>query len=294
MHRMTRVVFRPRLAGALFAVAISIAGTQAEPAAEKITATSIIDLSRSSAVEIMTGSKRLGTGFLIGDTHVATAFHVVAVATPVPGGGSGVNISYVPDLKLKLSDGEVLEGECVSPATDGEPTPYQHDFAVVRLRRSPKGKHKAVSLRDVNEKPPVGEEIYFSGYPLSTRGMVTHRGMVSGADDSATRIFLQAALNKGNSGGAVLTASGKAVGIISQREGEISQGLQEVQRQIREAEQRKDVQVRIEMRGIDPLQSTRDIIATLDRYISTGIGYAVSIKFLREYLSRHPEILAGK
>ena len=88
-----------------------------------------------------------------------------------------------------------------------------------------------------------------------------------------------------------MTTSEKVIGIINFREGEISQGLKEVQQKIKQAEEAKDAQTKISFSGVDPLQSTREIIGTLDRYISTGIGYAVSVKFLRTYLETHPDLL---
>ena len=47
----------------------------------------------------------------------------------------------------------------------------------------------------------------------------------------------------------------------------------------------------VQIMGVDPLQATRAIIQTLDKYISTGIGYARSIKFAREYLGKNPGLL---
>jgi hypothetical protein len=40
--------------------------------------------------------------------------------------------------------------------------------------------------------------------------------------------------------------------------------------------------------GVDPLQATKAIIDTLDRYISTGIGYARTTNFARDYLAKYP------
>ncbi len=266
---------------------VTLIAAEAQPKGSS-NSTSVIDLSRDSAVEIRSGDRRLGTGFLISDHHVATAFHVIAETEST---AKGVNISYSADLSIRLLGGEVIGAECVTLATDADPAPYKYDFAVLRLSRSPKSPHKAIKLADAREKPSVGQEILFSGYPLDTPGMVTHKGMVSGSDDSSNIIFLQTAINKGNSGGVVLTADGKPVGIISLREGGISKGLQDVQQRIKKMEEAKDVRTTIRMGAVDPIQSTRDIIATLDKYISTGIGYAISIKFLKIQLATHPEVL---
>jgi len=40
--------------------------------------------------------------------------------------------------------------------------------------------------------------------------------------------------------------------------------------------------------GVDHLQASKAIIQTLDMYISTGIGYARSIKFVRDYIAKNP------
>jgi hypothetical protein len=117
--------------------------------------------------------------------------------------------------------------------------------------------------------------------------MVTHRGMVSGLDDSASLIFIQASINKGNSGGALLNSQGQAVGIVSMREGGISRGLHELRVYIDKTSSQGSVQ----FMGVDPLQATKAIIQTLDQFISTGIGYARSIKFSREWLAKNQELL---
>ena len=80
---------------------------------------------------------------------------------------------------------------------------------------------------------------------------------------------------------------GNAVGIISMREGGISQGLGELKVYIDKTSKQGSVQIM----GVDPLKATKAIIQTLDQYISTGIGYARSIKFLREYITKHPELM---
>ena len=117
--------------------------------------------------------------------------------------------------------------------------------------------------------------------------MVTHRGMVSGHDDAFSIIFIQAPVNKGNSGGALLNAQGHVIGIVSMREGGISQGLQQLQVYIDQISSQGSVQIM----GVDPLQATKAIILTLDQYISTGIGYARAIKFAQEYFSKNKAVL---
>ena len=98
----------------------------------------------------------------------------------------------------------------------------------MKLKSKPKKIVSIVSIASESDAPQVGDEVVFSGYPLATPGMVTHRGMVSGFDDSKSLIFVQASINKGNSGGVLLNSQGHVVGIVSMREGGISQGLNDL------------------------------------------------------------------
>ncbi len=71
------------------------------------------------------------------------------------------------------------------------------------------------------------------------------------------------------------------------REGGISRGLSELNSYIDKNTHHGSVQIM----GVDALQATKAIIQTLDEYISTGIGYARSVKYAREYLDTHKEQL---
>ena len=107
--------------------------------------------------------------------------------------------------------------------------------------------------------------------------------MISGIDDSGSIICIQGSINKGNSGGALISGDGKAIGIISMREGGISKALQELTVYIEATSKQGSVQIM----GVDPLKAIKATVETLNTYISTGIGYARYIKFLKEYCSKH-------
>jgi hypothetical protein len=113
--------------------------------------------------------------------------------------------------------------------------------------------------------------------------MVTHFGTISGITKDKSVICVQAATNKGNSGGALIDKKGEVIGIISMREGGISLGLQNYLNQINQAEKMGSVQIM----GIDPLQATKETINVLDTYISTGIGYARRSTFLNDYIKKN-------
>jgi S1-C subfamily serine protease len=126
------------------------------------------------------------------------------------------------------------------------------DFAFVKLKSKPKKIVFIVSIASESDAPQVGDQVVFSGYPLATPGMVTHRGMVSGFDDSKSLIFVQASINKGNSGGALLNSQDHVVGIVSMREGGISQGLNDLAVYIDNTASQGNVRIM----DVDPLQAT--------------------------------------
>lgn len=254
-------------------------------AAQEIQQGNVFDASRSSTVMVVSkvGDSK-GTGFFIGGQHVATCFHVIAAVSV---DSNGVKWAVHPDLEVVLPSGETIGATSVTMPTQTDPSPLVLDFAILKLKEKPKKAIRVLMFGPPNASPSVGDDIYFSGYPLATPGMVTHRGMVSGYDDQKNIIFLQAPINKGNSGGAVLDAKDTVIGIVSMREGGISKGLDELSKNIAKNSARGSMQIM----GVDPLLVSHDIIRTLDRYISTGIGYALSIKFLRDYTARHPDVM---
>jgi S1-C subfamily serine protease len=245
----------------------------------------LIEQSRKSCVQVSSeaGSSR-GTGFFIAADRIATCFHVISSLAI---DGTNVKWTIYPDLKVKTDSGEIIEATCVSAPNRFGPEPLQFDFAILKLKTKPKNAPTIVNLRDPAAKHSVGDSVMFSGYPLATPAMVTHKGMISGEDPSGNIICIQGPINKGNSGGALLTEDGEAAGIISMREGGISQGLNQLSAQITETQKSGS----ITLMGVNPLDSIKAIIGTLDTYISTGIGYAVSTKHLKAYVEKHPEIL---
>jgi S1-C subfamily serine protease len=247
--------------------------------------TNVLELSRNSGVMLISQSENSkGSGFLIDDQHVLTCFHVVAA---VSFQGSTYNWRLYPDLQVALPSGETIGATVVSVPTNADPSPLVQDFALVRLKSKPTKSFAKVQLASDKEMLEVGDEVVFSGYPLATPGMVTHRGMVSGFDSSTSLIFIQASINKGNSGGALLNSQGHVVGIVSMREGGISHGLAALRAHIDQTSS----QGKALIMGVDPLQATKDIIQTLDQHISTGIGYARAVRFVREYLKKNEGLL---
>lgn len=245
----------------------------------------VIRQSRVNCVKVLVNtSTTAGTGFFLDERHVATCFHVIAEIkvtnqTPQP----NIDFKMRSDLFVETQEGERLQAACISIPNQQDITPLLRDFAVLRLMKAPRTKIEPNPLHDWTPPPSVGDLVYFSGYPLSAPTMLTHQGMISGIAKDRHLICIQAAINKGNSGSALLDGKGNILGIVNRREGGITKDLAELRESITKTEKHG----RVTLMGVDPLQSSKEIVNVLNRHISTGIGYAVKITFLKDYLNKH-------
>ena len=186
------------------------------------------EISQKSCVKVVSNSgNSKGTGFFISENLVATCFHVIASIQQ-----NGVNGQWdiFQDLKVTTINGEELDADCISVPTQTELSPLVNDFAILELSQQPTNlddydlKLTASTLDDLN----VGAGCYYSGYPLASPTMITNKGYISGIAHDVDIICVDGSINKGNSGGALISEEGEVLGIISMREGGISKGLQEL------------------------------------------------------------------
>lgn len=144
-------------------------------------------------------SQGLGSGFLISDTQILTAAHVVDVADR---------------LLVNFHDGEIMEAQVTS--SFDEP-----DIALITLS-APKKNAKIATLGD-SDKVKVGEQVFIVGAPFGLAHSLSS-GYISGRikNNLATNPFTNseylqtdAAINTGNSGGPMFNLDGEVVGIVS-------------------------------------------------------------------------------
>lgn len=228
-----------------------------------------------------------GTGFFLNSSHVATCYHVISHLQPDASDPTKGTITPYAHINVTLIDGEIIPATVVSVANNSNTTPFQNDFAILKLASVPKLKIVASLIRHSTSTILVGSNIVFTGYPLGSGFMLTHKGCISGLSDDRGVIGIEGSINKGNSGGAVIDDKGEIIGIISNRLGGISVGLDQLRGYISQTGGHGSVAIM----GVDVLAVDKELINTLDTYISTGAGYARSIQFLQNYVQHDTNIL---
>ncbi len=157
-------------------------------------------LQRLGNTTAMVNSQGLGSGFLISDSQIITAAHVVDVAEK---------------LFVQFLDGETIEAKVVSTFNEA-------DVALIRLVR-PKKNAVLVALGD-SDKSKVGEQVVVIGAPFGlahslSSGYISSK--ISNTKDTnpfTNSEFIQtdAAINTGNSGGPMFNLDGEVIGVVSQ------------------------------------------------------------------------------
>jgi S1-C subfamily serine protease len=155
------------------------------------------------------GSAGQGSGFVIdGDGYIATNAHVVT-------DGTGGKVKRARDVFVQFEDGNQVEGEIVG---------YDPNADVGVVKVDPQGLELVplsfARTRDVQ----VGEPVAAIGSPFGEQGSLSI-GVVSAKNRTiealtdfsiSDAIQTDAAINRGNSGGPLLDARGRVIGINSQ------------------------------------------------------------------------------
>ncbi len=140
----------------------------------------------------------LGSGVIVSqDGYILTNNHVVDNAAKI---------------EVELSDRRIVEGKLIGadPASD---------LAVVKIE----SKDLPIVVMGDSSAMRIGDLVLAVGNPLGvgqtvTMGIVSAKGRATGSGDGSYEDFLQtdAAINQGNSGGALVNTAGELVGINSQ------------------------------------------------------------------------------
>lgn len=250
----------------------------------------LISLSRRSCVKIVSKGTSLGSGFFIKDDLIVTCFHVIALIQISEG---KVNYRIYDELAAIDETGNLNYLECISVPTDKSPEPFINDFAVLKLKNKVDSK-RVLNLS--NDQIEVSDKIIFSGYPFGLPTMITHTGEVSGVVKDSL-IYVQAPVNNGNSGSALLNKNGDIIGIVTFKQAGIGQALEKQLQDIMVIQQtfgKGALQMGViqsadgtKSVGFDQIDFAKETISTLHQNLETGIGGARHVRFLKAYLKKN-------
>ena len=260
------------------------------------------DTARSNTVlviaQLKSGDKTVtesGSGFFLDSTHVVTCFHVVFSVAPSAKPNS-TDITSAKRILVVLNDGEVIGVDTEFGPTEADHAPLDNDFTVLKLHAAPKMPVTGLPLaRDLTQLQ-VGAPISFSGYPLveqyplfsagdpASAFQHTFVGTISGYSRDLSLIGLEAPVNHGSSGSAVLNAAGEVIGIVTYEHSNFESAYKQAMNTPIEADKMTQPELKA-------LLLSLTLVQKLGQSNSNGLGYARSITALKAYLGRHPEVL---
>jgi len=165
---------------------------------------SMLETARDAVILIETegpSGSGFGSGFLVSDDgYIVTNYHIVHRQT-------GIKIWFYDEKDPKVYIAEIIGVDGVS------------DVALLKMDLKP-DMLPLTYLEIESENINIGDRVFVIGHLLGldwtiTSGIVSHSNRVSQATSLVRLIQIDAAINRGNSGGPIINEDGKVVGIIT-------------------------------------------------------------------------------
>lgn len=169
------------------------------------TVVDILDRANKKVVRISSGSSR-GSGVLVSSQELKTTLVITNEHV----------IEDINNILIELFDQSKYEGELLF-------ADEEVDIAVIKINATGL-QYFEMSLA---VSPPIGTNVYALGYPLNENYSVTSGIVSANVTEDGTGVKLvqtDAALNPGNSGGALIDRDGHLIGINTSRKEETSTG----------------------------------------------------------------------
>lgn len=204
-----------------------------------------------------------GSGFVCGSGGlIATCNHVVSGAT----GAARVLVKMPAHAEPLRADVTLSDPE--------------RDIAILQVELKDLAYMELGSYDDVAE----GDLVAFCGYPLALSIPTTHVGIVSAKGKgiipglSLEVLQIDASINSGNSGCPLfLPENGLVVGVVNAKYGSISQALKSIA-------EMKEPPSRVVIMGLDFVPTMNALVRDMEKNLQLGIGYAISVDYLKEAL----------
>ncbi|AIQ97581.1 HtrA protease/chaperone protein [Prochlorococcus sp. MIT 0801] len=161
--------------------------------------------SKVNSVVVITSEGSQGSGFVVerrkGHSYILTNAHVVGNKKRVD---------------VKWNDGEVDRAEVVGNLGGDK---LERDLALIKVAGT-----KGTPIKLSKNSPEVGSDVVVIGAPSGLEFSLT-RGVVSQIRDRENFVQIDAPVNPGNSGGPVFNNGGCAIGVVTFKSGEGTEGL---------------------------------------------------------------------
>lgn len=274
--------------------ALSTTGQKTFGSGEAEKATGVDEIAREATVHVLSrmsgGPLSLGSGVWVGrQGYVATCLHLLQNVPPdsiLIGVGNAQ--FYTPSITVSsaqyLYPAKILAtdpGADVAILQTTQVNPLEHQPAPMVYVEGKGGEPTRLSVvEEADDIPKVGDQMTLTGYPLQGDYLILQFGNFAGVGRpvnapgiKGARFLLSLTSNPGNSGGPVLNAQGKLVGLL---EGNLTSPVKdEAQRPVRYVRPKRDSAGNLVLD-----QNGQPQFEVADLAVNSGISFAVPARFV--------------